>query len=95
MINIREELKSGRIFHVTFVKKNGTIRSFNARLGVTSHLKGGKLLYNPEERNNLVVFSMEDKGYRTISLNNILRLKTNGSVYYGLKHYELTNGTRY
>jgi hypothetical protein len=33
-LNVTNDLNDGKIFHITFVKKDGTIRSFNARLGV-------------------------------------------------------------
>ena len=76
-----ETLKNGRIFNVTFIKANGDVRRFNARLGVKVSLKGTGLKYNAEERGNLIVYSMSDRGYRTIKKNNILRIKANGEVY--------------
>lgn len=76
-----ETLKNGRIFNVAFIKTNGDVRCFNARLGVKVNLKGTGLKYNAEERGNLIVYSMSDRGYRTIKKNNILRIKANGEVY--------------
>lgn len=78
---LKTVLSNGRIFNVTFFKQNGEVRSFNARLGVKSKLHGGKLPYNPDTRNNIVVYSMDDNGYRTIKVDNIIRLKANGVVY--------------
>jgi hypothetical protein len=75
------ELQNGRIFNVTFVKQNGEIRRMNARLGVKKNLKGTGLKYDPTSRGNLIVYSMSDKGYRTIKLGSILRIKCNGTVY--------------
>lgn len=69
---------TGRIFNVTFIKKNGSIRSFNARFGVAKNLTGGGLPYDPEKHNLLKVFSMDDDGYRMVKLSNILRIKANG-----------------
>jgi hypothetical protein len=89
LANLKEVLNDGRIFNVTFVKNDGSIRRFNARLGVRSHLKGGVMTYNPESRDNLIVFSMDDKGYRTIKLDNILILKANGKTYKTSKFLEL------
>ncbi|WP_430928365.1 hypothetical protein [Polaribacter marinivivus] len=76
-----DELKNGRIFNVTFVKKNGSVHRMNARLGVRKNLKGKGLKYDPITRGNLIVYSMSDKGYRTLKLGSILRIKCNGTVY--------------
>lgn len=89
-LNVTKDLNDGKIFHITFVKTNGAIRSFNARLGVRSHLKGGELSYDPKENGNIVVFSMDDNGYRTIKVDNILRIKTKGNIYTSDKFYKLT-----
>lgn len=75
------ELKNGRIFNVTFVKRNSEVRRMNARLGVKKNLKGTGLKYDPTSRGNLIVYSMSDNGYRTINLNSILRIKCNGVEY--------------
>ena len=89
-LDVKTDLNDGKIFHITFVKKDGTIRSFNARFGVHRYLNGGKLKYDPDAKGNIIVFSMEDRGYRTVNLNNILRIKTKGNVYTSKKFYELT-----
>ncbi len=34
-----QDMVGGRFFHVTFVKKDGTVRQMNARLGVKKYLK--------------------------------------------------------
>jgi hypothetical protein len=76
-----EKLQNGRIFNITFVKKNGELRQFNARFGVRKHLKGGQMTYNPSDHNYIVVFSLNDNGYRTINVNNITRVAANGNIY--------------
>lgn len=78
---VKQLLNDGKIFSVTFVKKNGEERTMRARMGVKSHLKGGSLTYDPTTKNNLIVFSMDDNGYRTINVDSILRLKANGVVF--------------
>ena len=85
------ELKNGRIFNVTFVKQNGEIRRMNARLGVRKNLKGTGLKYDAEARGNLIVYSMSDKGYRTIKLGNVLKIKCNGNVYTSLNKLNTIN----
>ena len=91
-LNVTNDLNDGKIFHITFVKKDGTIRSFNARLGVRSHLRGGQLTYDPSANGNIIVFSMDNAGYRTIKVDSILRVKTKGKVYTSEKFYQLTSG---
>jgi len=70
----------GKIFNVTFLKKDGTIRTFNARLGVYSYCsnKGTGLRYAPEKANLLNVFSLDDLGYRMVNVDKLIRLKANG-----------------
>lgn len=69
------EVVGGKIFSAKFVKQNGEIRHMTARLGVKSALKGGELSYNPSERNNLIVYDLEKKQYRTIKFDNLLEIK--------------------
>lgn len=69
----------GRIFSAEFTKKDGTVRKIRARLGVRKFLKGGELTYNPEERNNLIVFDLEKSAYRTIKFDNLRNIKYNGT----------------
>ena len=66
---------NGKLFSVTFKKLDGSERKMVARLDVKKHLKGGTLLYTPASRNNIVVFSMKDNGYRTINIDRLLRVK--------------------
>jgi hypothetical protein len=73
-----EQLQNGRIFNVTFTKANGEVRRMNARLGVKKNLKGKGLKY---DAGNLIVYSMSNKGYRTVKLGSILTIKCNGNVY--------------
>lgn len=69
------EVVGGKIFSAKFVKQNGELREIRARLGVTKGLKGGELSYNPSERNNLIVWDLEKKAYRTIPFNSLLEIK--------------------
>ena len=39
----------GKFFTVVFVKKDGTTRVMNARLGVSKHLKGGQSTLDPAQ----------------------------------------------
>lgn len=63
----------GKIFTVTFTKKDGTTRVMNCRLGVTKHLKGGESTLNPNEY--ITVYDMQNKGYRAINRSTIIDVK--------------------
>lgn len=73
-----KKLVGSTFFTVTFVKKDGTLRKMNARLGVKKHLKGGEKTYNAEDKNQLTVYDVVAKGYRTINLNTLRELKCKG-----------------
>ena len=79
----KKEIKSlvgSKFFTVDFIKKDGSLRVMNARLGVTKALKGGEKTYNDNDFNYLTVFDVKSKGYRTINLDTIQRLKVNGET---------------
>jgi hypothetical protein len=72
-----EQIKktNGRIFSVTFVKKDGTIRKMTARLGVKKDLKGVGLSFDPTAKQLVVVFDMHKRAYRMINLQTIITFK--------------------
>lgn len=71
-----KNLVGNKIFTVTFVKKNGEIRTMNCRLGVKKHLKGGQKKY--DKANLITVYDLVKKGYRTINLETVHNIKTRG-----------------
>lgn len=82
MEKLLQELRStGGIFNVRFYKKDGSRRSINARFGVRKGVNGVGLKYDPASRNNIIVYSMVDGGFRTINLDSIYRIKFNGQEY--------------
>ena len=80
LTNFRQ-LVGNRIFSVEFIKKDGTIRQMNCRLGVIKHLQGGELGYDAARLNYVIVYDMQAKGYRTLNISNLLSL-TIGQVRY-------------
>lgn len=74
-------LNHGKIFNITFKKIDGKVRSINARLGVKSYSNGKGLKYNPSDRGNLIIFSMNDCGWRTVKVQNIISIKDRGVLY--------------
>jgi len=82
MNELLKQLKeTGSIFNVQFYKADGTTRSMNARFGVRKGVNGVGLKYNPSERNNIIVYSMNDKGFRTINLDRIKTIKFNKQIH--------------
>jgi len=71
----------GEFFTVTFVKKDGTTRTMNARLGVKRYLKGGELPYDPAERGLLPVFDVQKNEYRIVNIPTIISAKIGNEEY--------------
>jgi hypothetical protein len=73
---------AGRVFGVTFVKRtDNTVRTLNARFGVTSALKGGKAAYNANEKGLMTVYDQNAHSYKQINLAAIRSLTVDGEVY--------------
>jgi hypothetical protein len=63
---------NGKFFSVKFVKKDGSIRQMNCRLGVVKHLRGGERTL---PRDYIVAFDVnadEKGGYRAINPATVL-----------------------
>jgi hypothetical protein len=76
--DFKEMVADGKIFTVEFIKKDGSLRKMNARLGVKKYVKGIGLSFDPAEKNLLPVFDMQKEGYRMINASTILRIKIGG-----------------
>lgn len=57
---------------VTFLKKDGSIRKMNCRMGVTKHLKGGKSTLDAGQY--VTVYDMTKAAYRAINRETILEV---------------------
>ena len=66
----------GKFFTVVFVKKDGTTRVMNARLGVSKHLKGGQSTLDSAQY--LTVYDMQAEGYRAVNLSTIISVTCGG-----------------
>jgi len=73
--------KSGKIFSVTFQKKNGEIRNMNARLGVTKGLTGKGMAWKPTSKGMLPVYDVQKREYRMVNFNTLLSIKMEGKTY--------------
>lgn len=67
--------QSGKIVTVDFVKKDGTARKLNGRLGVHKHLKGGDNTVMAPDRSYLTVYDMKSAGYRTVDLSTVSKVR--------------------
>ncbi len=77
MKNLRKLIEStnGRIFSITFKKKNGDERTINGRLDVNKYVTGKGLAFNPNRRGLIVVYDFAKKDYRMVTLKTISRFK--------------------
>ena len=67
---------AGKFFTVSFIKKDGTTRVMNCRLGVTKHLKGGVSTLDASQY--LTVYDMQAEGYRAVNLSTIISVVCGG-----------------
>ena len=82
--DVEQIIKSskGKFFSAIFIKKDGTLRTMNCRLGVKKYLKGGTLKFNPSNKGLVVVCDMQKKAYRMININTIQYLKIGRKEYH-------------
>lgn len=74
-------LLGDKIFTVTFIKKDGSIRVMNARRGVKKGVKGVGMSYDPFSKNLIPVFDMQKESFRMINAETILEIKADKKVY--------------
>lgn len=82
-VHVEKEVKAsgGRFFGVTFEKKDKTLRTMNARLGVTKFLVGGENKVVKPSNSYMTVWDKHANGYRTINLATIKELHVNGEQF--------------
>ena len=74
-------------FSGSYTKRDGSPRPFNGRRGVTKHLRGGELKYDPSTRGNVTYWDRNayvegvDEGYRTIRTDDLLTLRIGKQDY--------------
>lgn len=75
-----KKLVGSKIFSVTFVKADKTLRTYNAKVDVSKYTKGGA--NTVEGHPNLVtIWELTAKHYRTLNLDTIKQLKHAGVEY--------------
>lgn len=69
----------GKFFTVEFVKRTtGEIRKMNCRTGVSKGVTGVGKLYEPEEKGLITVWDTQAKNFRSISLEGIITVTSQG-----------------
>jgi hypothetical protein len=81
-LKLLELIKStnGKMFSVTFTKKDGSIRKLNGRLGVKKYLKGG-VNTTAHMSNYINVFDAHKREYRKVNLDTVESLVINSKEY--------------
>ena len=74
------EASAGKFIAVSFIKKDGTLRTLNGRLGVVKHLKGGECTLDRSKY--IIVYDMINKGYRSINRETIQSVTIDGIVHF-------------
>jgi len=67
---------NGKMLTVSFIKKDGSLRVLNGRLGVTKYIKGSTL--NKNSNDYITVYDVQNKGYRSVSRDTIVAVRCNG-----------------
>lgn len=67
---------SGKFITVCFVKKDGSTRIMNCRIGVKKYLRGGESKLNPNKF--ITVFDLQKMQYRCINIDTINYVKSQG-----------------
>lgn len=75
-----KDFVGSKIFGVDFVKADGSLRTYKAKVDVNKYTKGGS---NPvEHKPHLVtIFEMNSKQYRTLNLNTVKGLRCGDLVF--------------
>ena len=68
-----------------YVKKDGSQRKFNGRMGVRKHLKGGELKYSPSEFGYVIYWDRVKGTYRTLNTNTLTTLRIGKKDYFIIK----------
>ncbi len=77
---LMEESK-GSFFTVFFIKKDGTYREMNARLGVSIDVNGKGRSFDPKDYELIGVFDMQKHAHRMVNLRTVLGLNIGGKQY--------------
>lgn len=66
----------GKFITINFIKKDGTARKLNGRIGVTKYLKNGTATVNLDKY--LIVYDTLNAGYRSVNKSTIVSVTCEG-----------------
>jgi hypothetical protein len=78
---VKQAAQSGKFFAATFRKADGSMRRMLCRGGVKRYLKGGVNPHNAHPE-NVVVWDVQAKGYRTIPTTRLQSITFKGNTYH-------------
>lgn len=64
----------GKFFSVEFIKKDGSYRKMNCRIGVKKGVKGTGMSYDPIKNGVLPVWDLQKDAFRMINLKTIKKI---------------------
>jgi hypothetical protein len=67
---------NGKMLAVTFIKKDGTERVLNGRIGVTKYIKGVGTKNKSDEF--ISIYDVQAKGYRSVNRSTIVAVRSAG-----------------
>ena len=73
------ESSDGKFVAVSFIKKDGSLRLLNGRLGVIKHLKGGECTLDRSKY--VIIYDVQNKGYRSINRQTIQSVTIDGIIH--------------
>lgn len=73
----------GKLFTVSFIKKDGSLRRMNARLGVSKGVKGVGLKFDPSAHGLITAFDLQKKAHRMINLDTLVSFKCGDNSWGG------------
>jgi hypothetical protein len=71
----------GKIFRVTFIKKDGTIRQMVARTEVQKGVNGTGMSYDPAPRGLMPIYDMQKDGWRMVNLDTVREIAFQGETH--------------
>jgi hypothetical protein len=77
------EATKGKIFTACFVKKDGTLREMNCRIGVTKGVQGTQkksIKVSRKKKGLLAVFDVQSNGWKTVNLYTLRQLRIENRI---------------
>lgn len=72
----------GSIFSITWIKKNGDIRTANARMHVRKHAKGTGKSISKQDNAYITIWLMgKERGYRSLNLDTVMQITAYGRTH--------------